>query len=68
MSFKSGLKAINLFESTNIIIVSDHGMSELSLDKIIFVEDYINMTRINFVDWSPVGAVWPIDQSEEEVS
>ena len=36
------LKEINLFDSTNIIVVSDHGMTEVSIDKIINIENILN--------------------------
>ncbi len=43
----------------NVIIVSDHGMSPLSRDRVFFLDDYIDVDRARVIDWSPVLALWP---------
>ncbi len=53
------LRAMGIFQKTNIMIVSDHGMTATSKDRVIFLDDYINPDSINVVDWSPVLAIWP---------
>jgi len=50
--------------SVNLIIVSDHGMSRLSPDRMIFLDDYLDPDSIRVVDWSPVLALWP-DSAQE---
>jgi ectonucleotide pyrophosphatase/phosphodiesterase family member 5 len=35
------LKEINLFDSTNIMVVSDHGMTEVSINKVINIENIL---------------------------
>jgi len=46
-------------EHVNLIVVSDHGMSPLSRDRMIFLDDYIDPRGTMVVDWNPVLAVWP---------
>ncbi|WP_421857289.1 ectonucleotide pyrophosphatase/phosphodiesterase [Oceanicaulis sp.] len=41
-----GLRARGLLETTNIIIVSDHGMAQLSEDRIVAVDDWIDFDRV----------------------
>ncbi|WP_375549877.1 ectonucleotide pyrophosphatase/phosphodiesterase [Oceanicaulis alexandrii] len=42
----AGLEARDLLETTNIIIVSDHGMAELSDERIVAVDDWIDFERV----------------------
>jgi predicted AlkP superfamily pyrophosphatase or phosphodiesterase len=43
----------------NIIVVSDHGMSPTSQDRVIFLDDYIDPSTMRVADWNPVLALWP---------
>jgi predicted AlkP superfamily pyrophosphatase or phosphodiesterase len=46
-------------DHVNIIVVSDHGMSQLSRERMIFLDDYIDPSSMRVADWSPVLALWP---------
>ncbi|MFQ5530929.1 MAG: ectonucleotide pyrophosphatase/phosphodiesterase, partial [Gemmatimonadota bacterium] len=46
-------------ESVNVIVVSDHGMSRLSPERMVFLDDYLDPDSVIVVDWSPVLAIWP---------
>ncbi len=37
----TGLDSVGLRQSTNVILVSDHGMTTLSSDRVIYVDDLI---------------------------
>lgn len=54
-------------DDVNLIVVSDHGMSRLSQDRIIFLDDYIDPDSVRVVDWSPVLALWPDSTNEDAV-
>jgi len=54
-----GLAASGLSERVNVIVVSDHGMADLSRERTIFLERLIDMRRVRVVDWSPVLALTP---------
>lgn len=50
----------------NLIIVSDHGMTPLSPDRVVLLDEYIDMSRVNVIDWAPVLALAPqADYSDE---
>ncbi|MGF1670903.1 MAG: ectonucleotide pyrophosphatase/phosphodiesterase, partial [Balneolaceae bacterium] len=49
----------NLADKLNIIIVSDHGMAELSADKVILIDEIIDLSKVQMVDWSPVAMINP---------
>lgn len=54
-------------EGVNVIVVSDHGMSKLSRDRVIFLDDYMDPDSVRVVDWSPVLALWPDSTHESAV-
>lgn len=62
----SGLESRGLINIVNILIVSDHGMAQLSRDRIIFLDDYINVEAATIVDWLP-AAIWPNKGKEDEL-
>lgn len=47
----AGLAAGSLTDSTNIIVVSDHGMVDLSDDKIINLDDFLGLDAFEVPDW-----------------
>ena len=59
----SGLNKREILDNINIIITSDHGMAGLSRDRVIFLDDYININDVRMVDWSPVAMILPEDDS-----
>lgn len=44
----------DLNEITNLMIVSDHGMSSVSRDKIVVLDDIINPEELDMIAYSPV--------------
>lgn len=47
------LREEHLMEQTNLIVVSDHGMQEVSRDKIVVLDDYINPEDVEMIAYSP---------------
>jgi len=52
-----GLKARQLLQKVNILIVSDHGMAATSPERIIFLDDYVDLDSVHVVDWNPVAGI-----------
>lgn len=44
----------NLLENTNLMIVSDHGMADVSRERLVVLDDYINPDDIEIISSSPV--------------
>ena len=63
----TGIQTRGLEDKVNIIVLSDHGMTSLSRDSVIFLDDYINMDDVMVVDYSPVAAIRPKAGKAEEV-
>lgn len=53
------LKKAGLFEKVNLVVTSDHGMAQLSTDKIIELDQYVSRDLYTWVDKSPVVGILP---------
>jgi len=62
-----GIARLGLTDVVNIVIVADHGMVETSLDRVIVLDDYIDLAQVEVVDWTPVAAIVPREGTEERV-
>ena len=62
-----GLDRRGVLEHTNIVVVSDHGMIPTSQERVIFVDDYVDLETAGIVDWNPVVALWPDEEDMVDV-
>ncbi|XP_006882192.1 PREDICTED: bis(5'-adenosyl)-triphosphatase ENPP4 [Elephantulus edwardii] len=53
------LKVLGLWENLNVIITSDHGMTQCSKERLIDLDSCTNRTNYVLVDMTPVAAVLP---------
>lgn len=60
-SLVEGVKQIGLNDRVHYVIVSDHGMAQLSPDRMIVLDDYIDVTTAAVTDWAPVLGLTPKD-------
>lgn len=60
------LKETNMKDTTNIFIVSDHGMAELSKAKIVDVHNFLNKDTYNYGRMSGTShlGVWPLSDAD----
>jgi predicted AlkP superfamily pyrophosphatase or phosphodiesterase len=63
----SGVEAAGLTPRTNFVLVSDHGMAPLSPDRVIVLDDYLDMATVDLVDSSPVVGINPRSDSADAV-
>jgi predicted AlkP superfamily pyrophosphatase or phosphodiesterase len=59
-SLIAGLAARGLGEKTNLVVVSDHGMSEQSADRVALIEDLIDPALVRVESTGPNGGVRPV--------
>ena len=62
-----GIQSLGLGEQLTLVVVSDHGMSQLSDRRVVFLDDYIDLTTVDVVDWTPVVGLIPKTVSVDEV-
>ena len=63
----AGVEKIGLSDRVHYIIVSDHGMAALAPDRMIVLDDYIDVATADVVDWAPVLALTPKDGNIEKM-
>lgn len=61
------MKENGLWDTTDLIIVSDHGMVQLDADKVIELDKLINMDDVDVITWSPVAMIRPKEGKTNEV-
>ena len=63
----AGVEAIGLGDRVHYVVVSDHGMAALSPDRMIVLDDYLDVTTADVVDWAPLLALSPNDGDVEKL-
>lgn len=61
------LEAMDLLERINILLVSDHGMSQVSPERTIALDEYIDLSKVNVSDWGPAAQIWAGEMSAEAI-
>ncbi|KAL0967137.1 hypothetical protein UPYG_G00248270 [Umbra pygmaea] len=64
---RNELRKKGLYERVNLIVTSDHGMTQLSEDKVIELDKYLDRELYTWVDKSPVVGILPREGKFEEV-
>ena len=54
---REGLRSRGIQDKVNIIVVSDHGMAPTARAQTIVLDDYVDLSSVMVVDWSPVLAI-----------
>jgi len=53
-----GLEKRNLLNKVNIMILSDHGMAQLNRERVVYLDDYLDLTNLEILNWYPVLDIW----------
>ena len=62
-----GIARLGLTRRVNIVIVADHGMTEISAERTIVLDDYIDVDDVDVLDWTPVAGIIPHAGDEERI-
>jgi len=63
-SFITKLEDSQLIDFIDIMVVSDHGMTNTSAEKALFVDDYLDMSKIDVYDTYPLASISPKNISD----
>src|SRR5688572_8849303 len=63
----SGIEKLGLLDSTTFVVVSDHGMSQVARNRAIFVDDYLNLSTVEVIEWTPNFGVRPRSGTIEQI-
>lgn len=55
----AGLDQLGLRERANLVFVADHGMSETAADRVVFIEDLVDVGAVQVESLGPNGGVRP---------
>lgn len=53
----AGVDRLGLASRANYVIVSDHGMAELSRERVIVLDDYIDLSTVDLIDTAPIVGI-----------
>jgi predicted AlkP superfamily pyrophosphatase or phosphodiesterase len=62
-----GLSRRRLQDRVNIVVVSDHGMSESNTNRVVILDDYLSLDGVDIVDLNPTLGLFPPPGREDEV-
>ena len=62
-----GLERRQLQNRVNLVIVSDHGMSESTTSRVVILDDYLSLGGIDIVDLNPTLGLFPPAGGEDAV-
>ncbi|MBX3131772.1 MAG: alkaline phosphatase family protein [Gemmatimonadaceae bacterium] len=62
-----GIARRGMADKVVLVIVSDHGMTATSPQRLILLDDYIALEDVDVVDWAPVTQIEPKPGAEERV-
>jgi predicted AlkP superfamily pyrophosphatase or phosphodiesterase len=63
----AGLKARGRYESTDIVVVADHGMANVPTANRIMLDDLIDISKIQVAGTGPISSFTPAPGAEKEV-
>lgn len=61
------LDRIGVWPNVHLILTSDHGMSAVSEDRVVILDDLINLDDVRVIDWTPVAMIQPNEGHETAV-
>jgi predicted AlkP superfamily pyrophosphatase or phosphodiesterase len=62
-----GIARMEARDEVNLIIVSDHGMAERSPERVIFMDDFVDLDAVTVVDWNPVWMASAVDDNHDRL-
>ena len=62
-----GLERRGIHDHINIVITSDDGLSETNVDRVVVLDDYINLDDVEVIDINPTLGLLPKPGREDTV-
>lgn len=53
------LRRVGLYDSVNLVVTSDHGMAQMSPDRVVELDEYLSRDTYTWIDKSPVVGILP---------
>jgi predicted AlkP superfamily pyrophosphatase or phosphodiesterase len=65
---ETGINQLHLRDRTTLVVLSDHGMAPLGSARIIFLDDYLDLSRVVVEEWGEVVQLRPRTGSVDDIS
>ncbi len=62
-----GVNDLALTPRVHYVIVSDHGMSQVSTSRVVVLDDYLDTRTVDLIDLSPGVGIWPRTGTAEDI-
>ncbi len=62
-----GLRARGLAETTDVVVVSDHGMAAVSSERLVILDEAIDLDTVDEVVWGEPVGIWPGDADPDAI-
>ena len=56
-----GIARLGLAEVVNVVVVGDHGMAPVAAERVIVLDDYLDLSTVEILDQNPVAMIVPRD-------
>ena len=63
----AGIDRLGLRDVVNLVVTADHGMAEVSRERVIVLDDYVSLDSLTVVDWTPVAWIEPRPGATDQV-
>lgn len=63
----NGLEQRGILDQVNIVVVADHGMTSVSADRVVVIDDYLSASDVEAPSLNPMMSVFPKAGKEEAV-
>ncbi len=62
-----GIEARVGLDQVHVIVISDHGMSHIDLERYIMIDDYLDLSQVRITDWGPAAQIWARQMGVDEI-
>lgn len=62
-----GLEAMGRLDAVDLLVVSDHGMAQLSRERAVFLDDYVDLDDYFILSWGPYATLDPKSSAPADV-
>jgi len=63
----AGLKRRGLYERTNLVVLSDHGLADMKKGQMVVLDEFADATNFRLIYYGPAAGIYPLPGHEAEV-
>lgn len=63
----AGLKRRGLYQRTNLVVLSDHGLADMKKGQMVVLDEFADTTKFRLIYYGPSAGIYPLPGNEAEV-